>query len=233
MPFMKNIIRKIIITLDRISNTDTQNQGNYMDNIVKYTSFYPYGLIGKAKKDSMAMLFSLSKDHSHLMAMEYDNKKLLDLFTTVEPGEVAIYHPDKGSYVIFKNNGDIQVVSVNDLILNIGKNVTKTIGEDRTENISGDDTQVISGAKKITANTLNITSTTTHNGNVTINGDIQVNGKITATGLVTGSGLTTAGALTSATASIGSKDFASHQHDDAGTYSADGDPVIGTSGGVV
>lgn len=102
---MKSQIRKANITKDR---TEIENQAEYMENVIKYFAINPYGFISKAKKDSMVLLMNLNGDQSNKVGIEYDNKKLLD---TLKTGESALYHPDKKSYVICRNNGDIELVS--------------------------------------------------------------------------------------------------------------------------
>lgn len=119
----------------------------------------PYGMHSHLPPDTekvQALFFSAQGHEEAKIGMGWTPKIRPDL----EPGEVAFYHPLTGSTLIFKNSGDIDIVSAKD-------------GNPTNINIDCD------------AVTINATGTVTVNApDMILNGNLQVNGTIDATGII-------------------------------------------------
>jgi phage gp45-like len=203
-----NILKKALITLDRVLRN---GQCQYMDTISDYTAIYPYGMYAKAKSGSMTLLMSLNKDESHKVGLEYDLKKLSAVFDDMESGEVAFFHPGQESFLVFKNNGDINIDCKNDVNLDVSND---------SKISSGNNHEIDAVTKiKLTAPTVEIV------------GNVTVAGNITATGIIQGGTVQAGGGgLVAAQAVINGKNVDGHQHG-AGTYQDSVPaPVTGNSG---
>jgi hypothetical protein len=92
-----------------------------MGKVTDSVAWYPYGFHAVAELDSLGVMLNQQGDtHLHLVGSPRQR-------ITVGDGEVIVYHPDTGSKVHFKSNGDINVESPGTLSLN-GETLV-TIGE--------------------------------------------------------------------------------------------------------
>jgi hypothetical protein len=96
-------------------------QVSYMGKVTDSVAWYPYGFHAVAELDALGVMLNQQGDtHLHLVGSPRER-------ITVGDGEVIVYHPDTGSKVHFKSNGDIDVESPGTLSLN-GETLV-TIGE--------------------------------------------------------------------------------------------------------
>ncbi len=162
-----NLLSKLrnIIKYGRVTNIDSdtgqfpQAQYEYFDKVKDVVNVYPYGMNANAPIDTLSLILNVGhEENSVAIPMNTDLRK-----KGLSSGESVFGNFVVGSYVYFKSNGDIEVISKNEV--------------------------------SVTAPTINIVSTTTHDGNVTINGDLQVNGDITSTGTIEGNTVQTSGGI--------------------------------------
>lgn len=84
----------------------------------------PYGTMLNPPVGSQMMVFAQGGLQSNAIAIASDpkNRTLKDL----EPGEYAVGNYESGSYIVFRNNGDIEVNCEGDFIVNVGQVTTIT-----------------------------------------------------------------------------------------------------------
>ena len=99
----------------------------------------------------------------------------------VPSGEFWMRHK-RGSFLKFKNNGDVELNADHDLIATVGNDLSATVGGKATIDVSGTADLTVGGTLTSTAPQWN------HNGPVFINGTLSVKYQITGTG---GFGVTT------------------------------------------
>lgn len=100
---------------------------------------------------------------------------------SVPSGEFWLRH-ESGSFLKFKNNGDVELNTDHDLIATVGNDLSATVDGKATVNVSGTADLTVGGTLTSTAPQWN------HNGPVSINGTLSVKYQITGTG---GFGVTT------------------------------------------
>lgn len=99
----------------------------------------------------------------------------------VPSGELWIRHKS-GSFLKFKNNGDVELNTARDLVATVGRDLSGTVSGKATINVAGTADLTVGGTLTSTAPQWN------HNGPVFINGTLNVKYQITGTG---GFGVTT------------------------------------------
>ncbi|SDX12425.1 hypothetical protein SAMN05518669_103345 [Variovorax sp. YR634] len=99
----------------------------------------------------------------------------------VPSGEMWIRHKS-GSFLKFKNSGDVELNTDHDLIATVGNDLSVTVDGKATVNVAGTADLTVGGTLTTTAPQWN------HNGPVSINGTLSVKYQITGTG---GFGVTT------------------------------------------
>lgn len=104
---MIEIIKKAITTLKR---TGIFGQCSFMGSTTSYESIHPYGVYSIPKVGSMVILQSVLGDESLKVGLEYDNKKVAAIAALLQEGDNAIYSPESNSHIIFRVNGDIEIV---------------------------------------------------------------------------------------------------------------------------
>ena len=132
---MIDIIKKAITTLKR---TGIFGQCSFMGTTTKYESIYPYGIYGIPKVGSMVILQSVLDDESLKVGTEYDNKKVAVIAALLKEGDTVVYNPESNSHVIFRVNGDIEIVA------NGSANLKITATTDHTGDIT-----ITSGIKRL------------------------------------------------------------------------------------
>lgn len=110
-----------------------------------------YGFHYNAQPDSLALKFSAQCNSENRALLAWAAK----IRPTLAAGEVAFYHPDSGSYCIWRTGGKLEIVATGDL--------TATVAGSMTANVTG--------------NTTITTPTLTLNGNLVVNGTMTNNGK--------------------------------------------------------
>lgn len=94
----------------------------------------PYGISTNAPKDSLILLFNLNGQQDNIIGIPYHPKKR---FNNLKQGEIAVGNYLTKAKIYFKENGDIEIESKNDLnIKTSGKTTIDSTG-DITINSSG------------------------------------------------------------------------------------------------
>lgn len=114
----------------------------------------PYGLHYNAQPDSLGLAMDVQCNPENRAVLAWAAK----VRPTLAAGEVAFYHPDTLSYVIWREGGNLEIVATG--------NVTATV--------SGTMSASVTGGTTITTPTL------------TLNGDLVVNGTMTNNGFDVG-----------------------------------------------
>jgi phage gp45-like len=81
-------------------------QVTYMGKIADAVALMPYGIHSNIPADTLAVIASINAQSENrvIMGVAPPNRP------TLEPGEVALYHPDSGSMVRMKSDGSISVI---------------------------------------------------------------------------------------------------------------------------
>lgn len=144
-----------------------------------YGVIIPFGCDGDAKKNEM--FFPISGDNR---------------IKGLAVGEFVCGNWVAKSYIYFKEGGDIEIISANNLTVNT------------------------TGSVDITASSTTITSDVTIDGNLTVTGSINGN-SITSTTSVNAASVTATGALGGATLALGGTPLtATHTHNETGTVTS-------------
>lgn len=178
----KNIVKRSYVS--RVGKDD----GNY--NITQITYFgeksdnteviMPYGLYANLPKDLQTLTFAVNSNEENLASIGYSQR---NRFKNLKEGEVIVGNEQTKSFVKFDSEGNIEIDSKNEIIINSAKKVTLTItSEDLEINVNSGKVKVTSsGDTEITANKVKITSS----------GDTEVNAanvKVNATKTDLGTG---------------------------------------------
>jgi len=163
------------------------------------TRLLPYPLIGNPTSDALGVKFNLQGQEQNSATIFHDPKARLK---GLAEGEGGIHNAATGSYILLTENGDIKMVSLNDLVAQITGDVlntiagslTNTVTGDMTDTVTGDIIQTaanlsstISGTALIQAPTINLT------GNTTVSGAFGCNGASAQTVYSLGNAATNAG----------------------------------------
>ncbi len=128
---MKRILQKIKVLFKIAKLLSVDDSGNLQQGVFSYMGtepkgqiFIPYGLMMNAPAGSQMMVFSQNGHESNAIALASDpnNRILKDL----EPGEFAVGNYLTGSYILFKANGDIEIVANGDMVETVSGNSTHT-----------------------------------------------------------------------------------------------------------
>lgn len=154
-------------------------EGKSDDNPQRGTLFSPYGHMYNPPAGSIVMLFSQNGQESNAVGIADDVKNRT--LKSLSEGEVATGNYLTGSYVYFKENGDILVNSENNVQVVANGNVSVTATGNITSVSGGNITAQASGAFDVTATTSTFTIggvTFTFNGSgiSVVGGDVVVDG---------------------------------------------------------
>lgn len=175
---LKNIVRFARITgpADNSANFPVQ-QMSFKGKVVNVLQIFPYGMYANsASDDSLGVMFSIDGSENNRAAISYTPQRRPN---DLEQNEVAIYHPYTNSFIKFRNNGNIEIDSIQDgntgnIIVNCS-NATINASEDVSINASG---------------SVEIDSpSTTVTGTLQVDGAITTDASVTAQGEVTGNGV--------------------------------------------
>lgn len=121
---LNNIIRRAYVTL---TNADDKNcahtQVSSMDKIMDIEAIYPYGLFAQAPLNSLALIFSIQNNEENIAGICY---AATDRFKNLKPGEVLLGNVSTGTYIKMDKEGNIEIVSKNDINATIDGNVNLT-----------------------------------------------------------------------------------------------------------
>lgn len=157
---IKNLIRWARIT--RFGADDKQfpvQQVTYLGKVGDCMMIFPYGMHGNASEDSLVAMFEMGADSANragIPGTPQDRPKMAG-------NEFCLYHPKTQSIIHFRNNGDIDIDTVNNNQGSININTVQA-------NIAASD------SVNITAPETNIT------GNLTVTGDTSLGATVTSNG---------------------------------------------------
>ena len=192
---ISNLIKIASVALIRDDSDNfpkTSISYNYKES--KVARFSPYGIDSQPPVGSLSLSFAINGDESNQIAISQD---IINRMRNLEEGEVVIHNTKSGAYTFYKKNGNIEIVSKNDISIEAPGNETKNITGNKSNTIGGSDTESISGSKSITASSMTITAPTiVLNGNVTIagsfsqtgGGSASFSGNVTSSGSITSTG---------------------------------------------
>jgi len=189
--FIRNLIKRGVVT------KKTPDSGQFSVAQVKWLTgktgnvevIHPYGFSSYAPVGSLALMFNVMGHEENRAAIINDPKRR---FKDLKEGEIAIGNFLTRSYVKFKENGDIEVISTNNRSVTIAGNDSIVIGGDCNITTTGNTTVTTTGNTTIdsTGNmsatiggtlTANVTGNTNLTTPVaTVTGALRVTGEITA-----------------------------------------------------
>ena len=121
--------------------------------------YAPYGMSYNIPADSLSLYFVVSNDPGNLIVMpDRPNDRIKNL----AEGEVAIFNPLTKTNIIFKQNGDLDIVTTGDsgqINANVKSKINIDTGDDVTINCTGD-----------------VNINTTGDFNLTAIGDVNITG---------------------------------------------------------
>ena len=159
---IKNLIR-----LGRVSNTNSDNnnypfnQFSYLGKAKDIVCIYPYGFSANAPLNNLGILFNFGQEEKTLGLPISGTDRIKGL----KPGEIVIGNWETKSFVKFKEDKSIEIVSLEDLDVTVSGNVNITVSG--TANITS------TGNTNITAPLVDIT------------GDLEVSGTIDSGSTIT------------------------------------------------
>lgn len=108
---MLNVIKNLI-RLARISRAGVGGgqfpvqQVEYLGKTADTVVIYPFGIHANASIDSLALMFSIQGHPESRAAIVTSNNR-----PELEPGEIAVYHPQTGSIIKMKSDGGIEMMA--------------------------------------------------------------------------------------------------------------------------
>lgn len=154
MDMVRSLLRWIRVIRSGVDDPEKFHiqQIEYLGKVVDTLMIFPYGLHGNVPPDAFGIMFSVQGNPDNRGVIAWVPKGRPHL----EAGEVAFYHPPTDAFMIWKANGDLDIVTGNN---GIGKiNIT---------------------ASAVTINA----ATTTINGDLIVNGDTLLDDIVTSDGV--------------------------------------------------
>lgn len=138
-------------------------QAKFLGRVGNFTIIYPYG--SHCDLPSNTLIKQVAEDAA--MSVTIDRPDGID------QGEPVFFHPVKMGYVVFRNNGDIEVFTESDVNVQCNNlNVIATTVNIQCNNLNA-----------IATTAVNITAPiTTINGNLTVTGDTALAANVTSNG---------------------------------------------------
>jgi len=166
----------------------------------------PYGLSYNLPENSLCLFAQIGGDDGNIILLPDRSQ---DRVKNLKRGEVALFNPLTKSRMVFRLNGDIEIVTEGesgDRLTTIKKDEIMTVGGDKTVTVTGDDTLTVAGKMTITvtgdcdlkAASVNIDASVTNlgvggNAIARLGDAVQVtgvqSGASTATGTITSAGV--------------------------------------------
>jgi len=170
--------------------------------------YAPYGMSYNLPENSLCLFAQIGGDDGNIILLPDRSQ---DRVKDLKRGEVALFNPLTQSRMVFRLNGDIEIVTEGengDRLTTIKKDDITVVGGDSTDTITGDKTVTISGEMNVTvtgdcnlnADNVNIDASVTNIGvggnRIARLGDtVQVanvqSGGSTANGTITSAGVNT------------------------------------------
>ena len=183
---LKNIVRFAQVTgqVDNSASFPVQ-QMTFKGKVINVLQIFPYGIYSNiSSDDSLGVMFAIDGSENNRAAISYTPQKRP---TDLEQNEVAIYHPYTNSFIKFRNNGDLEIDTIQD-----GNNGNIIVNcENATVNANNDVSVVAGNAVNVDcvdATVMASSSTTLDTPATTITGTLQVDGAITTDSSVTAQG---------------------------------------------
>ena len=190
---IKNIVRFAQVTGPADNEADFPvQQMTFKGKVINVLQIFPYGVYSNiSADDSLGVMFSIDGSENNRAALSYTPQlRPKDL----EQNEVAFYHPYTNSFIKFRNNGNLEIDTIQgeitgDIIINC-QNATVNADVDAKVNAGGvvDVTCVDSTVAASGSVTLD-TPSTTITGTLQVDGAITTDASVTASGEVTGNGV--------------------------------------------
>lgn len=122
---------------------------------------FQYGTYANLPNDSLSVTFSIDGDESNKAMIGYTPQSRPD---DLAQGEVAHYHPTTNSKVVFRNNGNVEIVVNGDSSTSVTGGQTVDITGTQTVNVSGDSVITVDGDVNLTASNVNVDASETNLG---------------------------------------------------------------------
>lgn len=196
---LKNIVRRVKITgpADNTGQFPVQ-QMTFKGKLINVMQIFPYGTYSNLSNESLGVMFSIDGNSSDRVALCYDPKnRPKDL----EQNEVAFYHPPTQSFIKFRNNGDLEVSTVEgetkgSIIINC---TNATVNAETDITVTAGNNIDITATADVNVSCVNSTVTASTSAEIdtpitTMTGNVQIDGNLTVTGTTTlGSTVTSGG----------------------------------------
>lgn len=149
--------------------------------------YYPYGYYAAAPSNSQGVLFNLNSHTENQLSMLYDPQNRFK-GVTVNNGEAIVGNQTIPTYVLFKNDGSIQIVGTSDVNINTSGNVNIT------------------------------SPLVTMSGDLSVSGDITSSGNITATGNMSATNVSASSDVSDSSGTLANNRaiYNSHDHTESG-----------------
>lgn len=136
-------------------------QIEYLGKVANSFIVFPYGMHANVGADALALLFAVQGASGNKAAIAGSPQKRPK---NLAAGEVVFYHPNTGSLIHFRTNGDLDIDTVKESPGNVNINVVQA-------NITASD------SVNITAPDTNITGDLDVSGDTTLGANVSSNGK--------------------------------------------------------
>ena len=123
---MRNMIRSLL-RWARVTRAgdDTKDfpvqQVSYLAKVGDTVMWFPYGMHANIPADELVLMVSMQGNPEARVSIPGSPQKRVK---PLAASEVVFFHPDTGSKLHFKANGDIEITSVKDVAINVADNVT-------------------------------------------------------------------------------------------------------------
>lgn len=168
MSMLKNLLRWVRIIKPGVDDPDNFHiqQISYLGKTAETLMLFPYGLHGNVPEDALGLMFSIQNNTDNRATIAWVPKGRPKL----KGGEVAFYHPPTDAFIIWRENGDLDIESGNQGAANINiKAALTTIDGDLTV------TGFTRLSEDVTSDGTDISNSHVHSQGVDSDGDSQVN----------------------------------------------------------
>lgn len=137
-----------------------KQRSTYMGRKINAVAVFPYGVHANVPPEQLALMFPCQGAQIPMDAAERPE---------MAEGDVAVYHPQTGSYIIWREGGKLDVVASGAVEVVAAGDVDVTS--------QGDITAVATGNANIQAAAINLMGATTVTGNLTVGGTLTLGGQ--------------------------------------------------------
>jgi phage gp45-like len=158
---IRSLIKRGIISLLAEDTGDFQIiQVDYLGKTSKFEAIFPFGTGGNPPEGSSVLLFNVEgqeENKAGIATLPKDRFKFNEVHAWTG-------NPVAGTYIVFRENGDIQEIVKNNRTITIDKDMNITISGNKSETVTGNSAETLTGTKDIDA-----TGVITINSNSTVN----------------------------------------------------------------